>query len=71
MKLDRAKSPATPDPGLDPELDSENGEFDFSAAPQPGRDPRYEAAQGHFYEVSDADHRRRARRRRTPPGDRG
>jgi hypothetical protein len=67
MKIDRAKSPATPDPELHPELDSENGEFDFSAAPRPGRDPRYEAAQGRFYEVSDAEHRRRACRRRTPP----
>jgi hypothetical protein len=54
MKLDRAKAPK-PSDGLHPELDSENGEFDFSAAPRPGRNTRYEVAQGHFYEVTDAD----------------
>jgi hypothetical protein len=53
---------------LDPELDAENAEFDFSNAHRPGRNELYERAQGHFHEVSDAEDQRRlaARPDRSP-----
>lgn len=38
---------------IDPELDAENLEFDFSRAPRPGRNDLFERAQGHFHEVPD------------------
>jgi hypothetical protein len=68
MKLDPARAPLATDEGLDPELDAENAEFDFSDAPRPGRNELFERAQGAFHEVSDDEDRRRtaARRVHTP-----
>ena len=67
MKRDHAKSPLAIDEGLDPELDAENPEFDFSNAPRPGRNELFERAQGHFHEVTDdEDSRRSPRRPRSP-----
>lgn len=60
MKQDQAKSRPVVDGGLDPELDVENAEFDFSNAPRPGRNERYERAQGQFHEVTDDEDRRRS-----------
>jgi hypothetical protein len=64
MKQDHAQSPLDIDEGLDPELDAENAECDFSNAPRPGRNEQFERAQGHFHEVSDAEDRRKAAARR-------
>jgi hypothetical protein len=46
---------------LDPVLDAENLEFDFSGAPRPGRNGLFERAQGHFREVSYEDDARQAK----------
>jgi hypothetical protein len=59
MRRDAAStSKATKEP-LDPDLDAENGEFDFSNASRPGRNELFDRAQGHFYEVTDEEDRRR------------
>ncbi len=64
MKHDHAKSPLDIDEGLDPELDAENAEFDFSNALRPGRNALFERAQDRFCEVSDDADRRKAAARR-------
>ena len=57
MKQNHTKSPLDVDEGLDPQLDAENAEFDFSNAPRPGRNELFERAQGRFHEVSDDEDR--------------
>jgi hypothetical protein len=60
MKKDHANAPLVTDEQVDPELDSDYAEFDFSNAPRPGRNELFERAQGHFQEVSDAEDRRKS-----------
>jgi len=60
MKRNQGKSPPTIDEGLDPDLDAENPEFDFSNAPRPGRNELFERAQGRFDEVTDDEDSRRS-----------
>ena len=45
-EADHAKARFHPDDGLNPELDAENAEFNFSNAPRPGRNELFERAQG-------------------------
>ena len=64
----RANKTQHPESRIDPLLDAENDEFDFSHARRGGHNELYLRAQGQFFEVSDEEHlRRRARAgRRTP-----
>ena len=55
MKRNDARPPLAIEDRPDPDLDAENGEFDFSNAQQPGRNDLFERAQGHFHEVTDAE----------------
>ena len=66
MKRNDARPPLVIEGGPDPDLDAENGEFDFSNAHQPGRNDLFERAQGHFYEVTDDEDRRRSAMRSDP-----
>jgi hypothetical protein len=56
MKKSRANSPDR----LDPVVDAENAEFDFTDATRPGPNELFELAQGHFHEVTDAEDRARS-----------
>lgn len=66
MKRNRVDPPVAIDSALDPELDAENLEFDFSSAQRPGRNRLFERAQGHFHEVPDANDLDDAEVTRTP-----
>lgn len=70
MKRNVANVQLVIEEGLDPDLDAENGEFDFSKARRPGRNESFERAQGHFHEVTDAEDRRRSSSRSDPSGSR-
>lgn len=61
MKPDHADASTAVDEGLDPTVDAENAEFDFSNAPRPGRNELFERAQGHFKEVTDEEDLARSR----------
>jgi hypothetical protein len=68
MKPAHAESPLALDGQLDPELDAENAEFDFSNAPRLGRNELYKRAQGHFQEVADGEDGGRDGHRAEPRG---
>ena len=59
MKRNDASAALDIEQELDPDIDAENAEFDFSNAPRPGPNELFERAQGKFYEVTDDEDRHR------------